>query len=401
MELRFVSSHRVLFVFGILLWSVCVGRAARLIDSTGEELAPSVLLVIDGNGYMRSARHMIRYGSFLIPPDTYHSTLVPIVLAASLRLSESVVTFKRLNLVALVAISVLSFLLFRYMLGSGWGLTAWCLLALSQSLVQYAATMQYELWMMAILLAFSWLVAREATRSRNFWIGFLLWLSAVCRPHYLLLSLWMMFSPSCKKSRGIALGMFILLAGLWNGYYMWKTSQPFFFWDLRHEYPIARGLSATSSGVSFPKSPDTHSGGLQFIIFEPLEYLKLLQRRLPYLTTFSSDIWHVPSVWENAATTAFLSGDFMRKWVAFLGSVLGIIGAVLLERRFRDAILAPLMCVLLVQLIINASFRFVLPALPQIVCLQVLAMRFLVEGLRGSLHKTSETRRLLQQTDPF
>lgn len=373
----------VLVVLGVLIWTVCLYRAYSLIQKTGEQVAPTHKLQVDGKHYLDRAHEMIESGSYLVTPDTYHSMPMQILLAGGLRLTGSLAGAKMFQLFALVAMVWLSYVLFCRVLGTSLvGPSAWCLLGLSQSLVYYAAMTQYELLLMVVLTGFSLLVLRRPTRFVNLMTGFTLWCSGIFRPHYLLLPVWLVFSPGERRQRELALATFVLLSGLWNGFYIWQTHRPFVFMDLQKGYNVERALSATSTGRSYPKSPLTSSGGLRFIVQHPVLYFQLLQRRASYLSTFSKDTWHVPSVWENLAPHVALSQDSVRRAIAVLGTALALIGALLLSPVYRLAVLSPLVCVLAAQLVVNSSFRFLVPVLPHLICLQIVGLRSILDSVQ-------------------
>lgn len=365
-------------------WLCCLVGATMLVWSAGEKISPDIRLTIDANSYTNGARAMIETGDFLFTPDTYHSVGMQVVLSWVLRIHNSLLTFRFLNLVLLMAIAVGSYVLFLRVLESKrWAAFASVWLAACASLPKFASLIQYEIVLCFLLLCFSLVLLRNATEKVTAFIGgAALFLAVAIRPHFLL---WLLIATLTKKTRKITLQLLPLFALLtigWNTAYSIHLQKPFFFWDLSRPFPIYKALSNQSYGRTYPPSPATPESGFRFIVQHPLDYSRLLGRRFLYATSFHPDSWNVRSWPEQLLKHLDLEFKFIGRLFAIIGTLLTAVGIFSLPKEWRVAIAGPILCVVTVFFILNASFRYFIPMLPQIICAQVYALRRIVKWRR-------------------
>jgi hypothetical protein len=369
----------------IVAWLCSLLAAFMLIRSAGERISPDTRLTIDANSYTKGARAMIASGDFFIAPDTYHSVGMQVLLSWVLRLSDSLLTFRYFNLVVLVAIAFGSHLLFSRVLESkSWAALASIWLAACASLPKFASLIQYEIVLCLALLCLSLALLQPAVGKMLASAGgVILFFAVSIRPHFLA---WLFIAALTKKTRSFAFRLLPALAVLtlsWNAAYSLKLEKPFFFWNLSRPFPIYKSLSERSFGMTYPPSPTTTHGGLRFIVERPGAYWKLLGRRFLYATSLSPDSWNVRSWPEQLLKHFRLNPGWLGKILAFSGTVLTAIGIFCFPKEWKVAIAGPIGCVVIVFFILNASFRYFIPMLPQIICAQAYGLKRLVEWRSG------------------
>lgn len=339
---------------------------------------------IDGFNFEKGALRMIENGNWLVSLDTFHSVLMQVVLSWVYRLDANPFWFHSLNFLVLVAVCLLSWQLYRRCFPNPWQYVAWGFLGLCGSLSYYSAMLQYEILLMATLTVASLGLVRFS--EGKIWpatTGIAFFIAAAFRPHYVL---WAVFATARafrqrEKNAGILLTVFVGLTVVWSTLYTVQLRKPYFFWDLTTGFPMHRSLSSASLGVSFPKSVLVEGGGPLFVLREPHNYVALLGRRSLFLTDFNQSVWHVPTIWERLAEP-FGMRVFVRQFFALLATGLFLFGWRLVRAPWSLALLGPIVPILALMLIINSSFRYLLPCLVQLVALQMIGLKAVVERVQ-------------------
>jgi hypothetical protein len=281
-----------------------------------------------------------------------------------------------------LGVLALSFVAYRRAWPGDGGAAPWiatALVATSLPLVRYTGVVQHEVLGAAGLAALlAILVVPRGAR----WLavgGAIIALLAIIRIHYALL-----LAPALLLARGgwaprLALaGGFVLVALPWNLYYSVQRGAPFLF-QSSLAGQATRWLTPAAQGYTFPYPRPVPPMGLDFVVERPLEYARLLGRRFTYLTGIRQDIWYVEPL-PAKALAELVDRRAARTATAVVMTLLTAAGvALLLFRRTRTRaglVAAGFVAALLVpHLVSGSSTRFLVPAVPLLVLLQVTLVR--------------------------
>jgi 4-amino-4-deoxy-L-arabinose transferase-like glycosyltransferase len=332
------------------LAAVNLARAVAALVRTWDLLWPHPVLAIDGPSYLRGAEELQSI-PFWRMTDTYHSPGYQALLAVFYWLGGGTPlgaahVSKVVSLGLFAASIFLVYGLARRLAGRTAALLAVVIFSSSTSWITYANMIQYE-----VLVGFLLLEAVTAVSTRR--AGAALFFAAWIQVRYLPL---LLVPPAATGRRGwrvtlLALVPLLLWIAVRGGELAPGSEQRF---------RIANNPNAT--GAAFPYPPVAEPFGWAFVVHRPAQLAALAGRRFLYLTGITTDVWTLPPGGEPGAFSPVALG-----WTLLFFAALAItIGNAARAGRLREwsALLLVLAGVFAPPLVIFASGRFLVPALP-------------------------------------
>ncbi len=367
----------VLAVFASVQWGQTWQRTAVI---NPHSPAQDHRLTVDSEAFLDGAVEMVHQNRFIFTPNIYHSVGMQVFFSWWIRGFEAnaVLRLKQFNVIVFGLLIIgAAFFAFQSTSVPALAALAAALVASSSSLQAFSATLQYELIAGALLLLVG-ILHQCATPTRYFFMGLIVALLSVIRVHFLVVIPMLMIldrSSSNLRHHLWALAGFLLLALPWNLFYSLELGNFFFFQgDLHHQ--IHRYLNPASVGSNFPYPPTTEPSGWRFIWEQPLRYIWLLGQRFLYLSEMLHDNWHVPSIATRLVNSSETGTIILDKIWNILGGASMAFGIFTCRSTAAGKfIFSALLTVLIPQLVINSSFRFLLPLIPLFAVAQTLALK--------------------------
>lgn len=322
----------------------------------------------------------------------------------------------KIAFVVCISISILlTYRLGRRIFGCPEALVGAGLVAFSPLLSAYAATLQYEIFVMFILLFTVTAGLAAVTTEHRVWrpgawmlFGFLLALTVLSRETLILL-VPIALAATLAQQRPISARVFdaaclsvplILGVGGWIVFQYWNTG---LLVPISNKGPVnfhignnpnATGtFNLVASSIGEPK-------GLEFIQQEPGWFLELSFRKFLYFFGFLRDGWGVPEplAWHisrasahlfplNSALAVVRSALPLLAFLSMLVMRSRIEGKQRLARRGRTALFLIILAALLPHLVFISSVRFLIPVYPFMALLAATSIVFLLEfrSIRSTL----------------
>lgn len=336
--------------------------------------------VIDEGSYIRGARTMAESGSWFYSPDGYHSVGMQILGAAVWRTTGEA-GFRgavyRLNfnlwLLTLALVLAIAYLATQSALVSAFALA---LVASSRLLSEYIFLVQYEVVTAFLCTALTLFFLVFFRTDKKWWLaamGATVGALIVIRVHFgvfvplFLILLLVCRRPAFRREASVFVGAFLLVCAPIQVLYTIKRGKLFLFQQNVTSLTFLHGLAENSRGFNSVRLSKEEWGdhGLGFVVRHPAKYADLLKRRAEIFVGLTPDNWFVESGWTLRLMERFAMADeTARRWVVycFFGTLL--LWAGLARTPAAWSLLFPLVVVVLPQLIIDASTRFLIPALP-------------------------------------
>ncbi len=400
---------------GVLLVGIIAHEGYRCLDTiltqNFHEDAYELRMTIDSRGYRWLGQELNKAGvSTLFPDYNKHSVAMQTIMAFLERTVgyHTPKVYKVLNFLFWCGSLLLVFMIARLLWPTAPPislrvLTAVALVSLNEAFQKFCATLQYEVLVAFGFLAVTACVLRSGVSMRPFrWAalaGVLTALIPIVRMHYVLIApvflLLLLLAPgsgSLRRARGFGLG-FLLVAISWNAAYSISRGRVIFYQDLP-SFHLA--LNPNAYPYNFPMNREVgYPKGLEFPLAQPRAYLELLRIRTWFLVGYEPDVWYVESKW-TLWFHRFLGLELQtaRRTMVFLSLGLFFLGLAWAVARFRRGsvalfLLPPLLAILAGQLVVGAAMRFLIPALPLILVLQlyglVESVGFLLTRARAQL----------------
>lgn len=257
-------------------------------------------MTIDGEIYHKGALTLLGHKSGISEGlDLWHSTggQIWVALVYAVFQTTDPIGVKRVHFVLWCLIMGVTYVLARRLsLSPGVAMSATMILSLSELLLKYVATLQYEILLTLGVLAVQYFsIGPALKKSGEVALGALVFLVAIIRGQFFFLAGSLM-AFRAKHSLGTLLGLTAVLTAVY-GVVMGRFV---FFQDSGQL--LTASLHSASQGSVYPlifpqnnllagSEATGQSSGLMFILLHPLQYLELLLFRAGYLTGFLRDIW--------------------------------------------------------------------------------------------------------------
>jgi hypothetical protein len=382
------SGRRLLFGLGLLV--IAFGAYSNLrfaLTTRPGSPAFEPRVTADSRTYIQHATEMAASDKPLYTRDSYHSLAMQVVTAVVFRaFGPYALAMKLLNFVLWLGVVALTGFAVARATGARWlGLVASLLVTGSMPLARYIAIVQYEIQIAFWFALLIWLAQRRPTAWSAVASGVLVGVITFYHVHYVLLvgALALLYrqQPAGERLRPFALSLvgFAAVALPGNVYYSIQHGQLFLFQD--GFIPIERYLNPNSQGYFWPFPNRGEPSGLAFIVAMPGSYLSLLAHRWLYLTGFRFETQYIPPL-----MVSLIGGPYgMPLWsvVSVLVTLAAMAFALRRPRRPEIVLIAGFWGVLgLPHLVVNSGTRFLIPAIPGFVIVQVLGVRRMIAAWR-------------------
>jgi hypothetical protein len=364
--------------------------------ATADEPWINLVLSIDGKSYIRGMRSMIEQGAILDVDNLYHSPGFQIYLAFLWRLwpwSNGFFFFVKLVSLALYIASIAMVVqLGSRLVDTRVGLLAGILLSLSPKLQVYVNLLQGEVLQAFLFTLLAWLSARAAAGPRQKTLILALVMSVIMTALILLqvrflpilLFLPWLF-PACPdtRRRQVAAALVtpaVVLLTLWSGYHSLKRNELVMV-GTGTAFRIKTAYNPNATGAAYPYPKPAEPTGLDFIASHPHRVLWLVGQRFQYLWDLKPDEWYLgnPVLCKARSEIVPTSYDGLLYGLALGVFLLGLAASWLQVSRagtlgLWGVVYAILLSILLGPLLVFASSRFLIPAIPMLAILQALAL---------------------------
>ena len=294
------------------------------------------LMTIDGQTYFKLARRMVQRNDFIFTDTTKFSSLMQIIMAQWVRITgnQEALVFqlqKMFSFFLWLGILTLCFRIGRHIglsFKKSLFVVAW--VSTSNLLHVYCAVTQYEI-IAAFLFTFLLDLGLRDPKKRPAGSGAVAFLLAITRVHFLTSFFWVGFAGLfSKKPRSGWLKSALVLASLvvvWSVYFSLRSQRLIFIQDGQgFNFSLHRDAAPTNYPLNLQIAG---TNGFPFIFNEPIEYLKLLGRRLPYSCEILPDSWFQPSVIEQAILWFHWFPEEPLRWLIVTLEIAYPIGSVL------------------------------------------------------------------------
>ncbi len=391
-------------VFGLTLCTstLLIFSEVRSVSGQFSKLKPPI---IDERSHFLGAQKMVKNGDWLYTDDGYHSVGTQVLASWIMRRSGEVgfkPSFTRINfylwLATLCLVGCTSHLVFRSLPGAA---LATAIVASSRLYSSYISLVQYEAiaaflctlvtFLFLLLFRFERQLAKAPRRRHAILVaaGALVGVLIIFRVHFgLFVPFFLLVLAISRRTqfKGEALrflGAFLLLCAPMQVLYSLRRGKIFIFAQNVTSLTFLHGLSENSKGFNAVRLTKKELGvhGLAFVFQQPSNYLKLLWRRAQVFTGVQPDVWFTESIWTTRFVQfAKVDYEFARRFVALF--FFGTIFCFSVSARGPSALvlLFPLLLILLPQLIVDSSTRFLVPAIPSVA---VIFAGFWVERLEA------------------
>lgn len=353
-------------------------------------------MTIDAANYWQGALAMISSHQFLLTEDTYHSVGMQIILANWMRIfgHENFMSFKLLN----VSLFIFSLFMFYRILISvfhsrNWSLFGVFLMSSSSDLYSYCGIIQYEIIGTSLISLLIFLNLKSSYKV-DFLSGSTIAFIAILRAHFSFLIVfvvlfhWLRPDPMKSRKAIFCLLGFMAVAIPFNIYYS-VHSHSIFFFQSKMDLQILRALNANSRGFNFPHPEIVEPSGFHFILQNPSGYMNLLGLRVLYFTGLVPDVWFIESNW-----TYYLQSltnwetELCRKCfvgISLILLALGSISSYVSVKKNKEwppvmecLPLFVILILILPNLILNSSTRFLISGIPCFIFMQVKACNWIL-----------------------
>ena len=274
----------------------------------------------------------------------------------------------------------------------------------------YVAIVQWEMPTAFLALLFIWLWIRNSEEGwtshfRTSTAALVLIVLCFYRVHFILLPLILaaldyreLKAPRFRKSMLLFVIVFLAISTPIN----WRLSQEMdphtFFFQAPLSFKKTLHSAAASANYPWILPSADRTSGISFIFENPFDFLKLTLSRIPYALGWKRDIWLLDSPYVKAMTT--LGADLtvarcilagvqvllfgLGLWICFGRRDRGeaLFGKSWNPARFRVWIAVPVLC-FLPQFLVGASTRFLVPAIPSLVVIQMVGLAWLIKRPRN------------------
>lgn len=360
------------FFYLIILLGI-INAAYRVFYNHPYEVAFSPYLIVDGNSYLKGAFQIIADKSWPVALDIYHSAGQQVYISSLFYILPK-------NPLSIKAVNLLMWILSLYLYGKvvvqlidrKWQIPLVAFLSLSTWQSGYIATLNYEI----IISFFMICIVFFYNKKNLLLVGILLGLVSFWRIHWAISFFALLLYYLYQKE-------FPSLIKVMIGYCLVSIPVLILYKGLPHslsEHTVFRWISSNSDGRNFPYPIEGGYTGFNFIKNQPLEFLHLYFNKLCFLIGVKRDIWFIEPFWFQITTHSGLI------WLNFVIFLLGSLFIYRSKSRQRWlCVLVLFIPLLITQLVVGSSSRFLVPYIPWILLIIVMGYYKSIKEIRKRL----------------